>query len=239
MSTFQPRDPAYAQLERRVLRTGEDFLFGRGWTYLSIPSLVKRSTIERQAAVTWEHTFKINDSLALAGSAEQGILELFEGTRLNESEPQHRYFANNSCFRNEDTLDGWKSLLEFRKIEQFVFATSDDAARYSFDECLANTTKVFGLLGVHVGQLRYVDTTNDPGYHIKKTDIEVMTQAYGWMEVCSCTYFGVEQAERFNITGAPYTVSCTLVATPRALIPLLEHMRMPFPCGKQRHGKDY
>lgn len=239
MITFQPRDPAYSRLEHRVLRTGEDFLLGRGWTYLSVPSLVKRSTIERQAAVTWDHTFKINDDLALAGSAEQGILELFDGTHFDGPDQQHHYYANNSCFRNEDKLDGWKSLLEFRKIEQFVFSTSVMAARASFDECLANTTKLFGLLGVHVGQLRYVDTTGDPGYHIKKTDIEVMTQAYGWMEVCSCTYFGVEQAERFNITGAPYTVSCTLVATPRALVPLLEHMRMPFPHGEQCHGKGY
>lgn len=49
----------------------------------------------------------------------------------------------------------------------------------------------------------------------------------------------VELAERFNITGAPYTVLCTLVATPRALVPLLEHMRMPFPHGEQCHGKGY
>ena len=70
---------------------------------------------------------------------------------------------------------------------------------------------------------RVVDVTDrDPGYHIKKYDIEIETKQFGWMETHSCSYFGTEQSKRFNITGANHTISNTGIASPRILIPFIE-----------------
>ncbi|MNR40287.1 Serine--tRNA ligase [compost metagenome] len=74
-------------------------------------------------------------------------------------------------------------------------------------------------------EYRTIDVTKkDYGYHKKKIDIEVLTKKYGWMETHSCSYFGIEQSSKYNITGANHTLSNTGVATPRILIPLIERM---------------
>ena len=70
---------------------------------------------------------------------------------------------------------------------------------------------------------RIVNVTNiDPGYHIKKYDIEIFSKNSGWVETHSCSYFGEEQTKRFNISGATHTISNTGIATPRILIPFIE-----------------
>lgn len=210
-------DHALSEMERSLFNHFEDLLRNRNFKYISVPSLIKKETIERQDVISWEKIFKINDEYALSGSAEQGILELYTHKRVDE--PTFLY-AKNQCFRAENEYDGLKRLKEFQKIEQFIFTNLKNWEEH-FDLILENATS---FLDEYKIQYRVVDVTDrDPGYHILKKDIEVYTKTYGWMETHSCTYFGTEQSKRFDIHGdCIHTMSNTGIASPRILVPFLE-----------------
>jgi seryl-tRNA synthetase len=189
----------------------------RGFQYLSVPSVVTKETYDRQGTIPWEKVFKIGDNLALAGSAEQGILEMFTGKTVNKLS---KFYAKNQCFRNESKpYLGLERLQEFVKMEQFLFVPESRAAEF-FEESLGIVTTFLQRHGV---KYRVVDVTEaDEGYHLEKKDVEVFTQTYGWMETHSCSYFGHEQTKRFDISGGMVTISNTAIASPRILVPFLE-----------------
>lgn len=206
--------------ESRLTKKFIDHADSYGFYPKIVPSVVKRSTIERQDVVHWDFTLRINDQQALSGSAEQGLLELFADSETFEC----NYFAYNQCFRNEREHVGWMRCREFRKVELFSFCHPENWEE-KFNHLLTTATTFLDYLQEHYDfpEYRIVDrTTDDPGYHVLKKDIEVLTRTHGWMETHSCTYFGDEQVKRFNITGGVHTISNTGIAFPRILIPLLE-----------------
>jgi seryl-tRNA synthetase len=212
-------------LEARIFKSLTKTLKHNGFRYLSVPSTITRDTIDRQGVVAWENIIRLSDTHGLAGSAEQGILEMFKGQRVGQGKPELRLFADNQCFRNEETYVGLKYLREFRKLEQFVFCGKANW-KENFQLVLSMAE---GLLCQYDIKYRVVDVTKrDHGYHVLKKDIEVLTTTYGWMETHSCTYFGDEQTKRFGITGLTHTISCTGVASPRILVPLLERAGILF-----------
>lgn len=209
-------DNDLALLERKLFIEFENMLLEKGYKYLSIPTSGKWDTIEKQEIVTTDFSLGINNKYALFGSAEQGILEYYENKIIKE---ELCLFANNTCYRNESKLNGLKTLIEFKKLEQFCFCKEENALYY-FNELLKNATDFLKKYNICY---RIVDKTKiDKGYHIKKYDIEVKTKKYGWMETHSCTYFGSEQVNRFNIKGNMHTISNTGIASPRILIPFIE-----------------
>lgn len=133
-------------------------------------------------------------------------------------------YSLNSCFRTEDFYDGLFRVKEFRKVEQFAFCNENNY-KYYFDILLDNAINILNLINLPT-KYRVIDKTKtDPGYHIKKYDIEVLTKKYGWMETHSCTYFRNEQIKRFDVgLKHIHTISNTGIASPRILIPFIESM---------------
>ena len=222
MCNYEVKDGIYyidenlSKLEFDLFREFEDMLLQKGYKYLSLPSAGSWDVIEKQEVVTREYSLGIDERQALFGSAEQGFLEYFQNKEVLE---EQCYFSLNECFRNEQQLEGLMRLREFKKLEQYCFCKKENADKY-FEELLNNSIK---FLENHNIEYRVVDRTKqDPGYHIKKYDIEVKTKKYGWMETHSCTYFGEEQTKRLNIKGGLHTISNTGIASPRILIPFIE-----------------
>lgn len=225
MSKYYVKDGIYyldydlSKLEFELFREFEDMLLEKGYKYLSLPSAGSWEVIERQEVVTKEYSLGIDERQALFGSAEQGFLEYFQNSEVTE---ELFLFSLNECFRNEQNLNGLKSLREFKKLEQYCFCKPENADKY-FDELLNNSIE---FLKKHNIEYRVIDRTlEDPGYHIKKYDIEVKTEMFGWLETHSCTYFGNEQTKRLNIKGGFHTISNTGIASPRILIPFIEKMK--------------
>lgn len=209
-------DEELSKLEFELFREFEDMLLEKGYKYLSLPSAGSWDVIEKQEVVTKEYSLGIDERQALFGSAEQGFLEFFQNKEVTQ---EQCYFSLNECFRNEQKLEGLIRLREFKKLEQYCFCTKENANKY-YEELLNNSIM---FLEKHNIEYRIVDKTkDDPGYHIKKYDIEVKTKKYGWMETHSCTYFGEEQTKRLNIKGGLHTISNTGIASPRILIPFIE-----------------
>ena len=211
-------DYELSKLEFDLFREFEDMLLEKGYKYISIPSAGSWEVIARQEAVPVDYSLGIDERHALHGSAESGILEYFMDKEVNE---ELLLFSMNECFRNEQNLEGMIRLREFKKLEQFCFCKEENADTY-FNELLKNSTD---FLERHNIEYRVVDKTKeDPGYHIKKYDIEVKTKKYGWLETHSCTYFGDGQTKRMGIKGGLHTISNTGIASPRILIPFIERL---------------
>lgn len=211
---FYP-DRFISGIEHGLFRRMQEKLEDDNFRYISVPSIVSKDTYLRQGTVPWEKVFKIDDNLALAGSAEQGILEFYKGQHVDPI----KLWAKNQCFRAEPAYEGLKYLREFIKLEQFIFCHEANALKM-WNHIMTAPQHLLGECNI---KFRTVDVTQrDPGYHLKKVDIEVWTETYGWLETHSCSYFGEEQTKRFDITGATHTLSNTAIASPRFLIPILE-----------------
>lgn len=224
MEKYQVKDGIYyldeqlSKIEFDYFKEFSEMLLEKGYTYLSLPSAGSWDVIEKQEVVTKEYSLGIDERQALFGSAEQGFLEYFQNQEVTE---EKLLFSFNECFRNEQELDGLVRLREFKKLEQYCFCKEENSEKY-FQELLNNS---INFLEKHNIEYRVVDKTkDDPGYHIKKYDIEVKSKKYGWLETHSCTYFGEEQTKRLNIKGGLHTISNTGIASPRILIPIIEKL---------------
>lgn len=218
---FSP-DFLLSRVEKDLFDDFCKILDNKGYHYLSVPSTIDDETIIRQDVVPIEVPYSLNDDSCLSGSAEQGILQYFQNRDLSEKslEPLKLY-AVNQCWRREN-IEPLIRCKEFKKIEQFAFCDSALDAALIFSEFLDNSCKFLESYNIFY---RTVDVTDrDPGYHIQKTDIEIFTVTWGWVESHSCTYFGEEQSKRFNITGKPFTVSNTGISSPRILLPFIEDL---------------
>lgn len=205
-----------SKLEKILLDEFSKKLEDKGFNYLSIPTGITWETLLMQGVVGVNGTHYIDNSHCLGGSAEQGILQFFS---RQEVEPM-KIYARNQCFRKEDKYEGLVHLKEFTKIEQFCFCYEDDWQE-NFELVLRNSED---FLKEYQIPYRVVNVTDsDQGYHVKKYDIEIKSEKFGWVETHSCSYFGEQQTKRFFISGATHTISNTGIATPRILIPFIEN----------------
>lgn len=202
-----------SKLERQILQDCSNILEKNGFHYLSVPSTITAKTFNSQEINV--ATYQYGDNEILAGSAEQGILEYFSDATVHPT----KVYAQNTCFRTEGEFEDLKRVKEFIKVEQFVFCHLEDVEK-NFNLLLENAKSLLKKYNI---LYREIDVTEkDMGYHKRKVDIEVWTEKFGWLETHSCAYFGLEQSKRYNIKGATHTLSCTGIATPRILVPLIE-----------------
>lgn len=194
----------------------KSLLINRGYRPLDVPSLIREGTLIKQGMIDCSIATSIGDGFYLSGSAEQGILQLFEDRYIESKLPYKKLFAHNQCYRKEGRYIKDRWCLEFDKIEQFVFCTEKNWKVY-FNECLDNVTSFLNHFNF---EYRVVDT-DDEGYHHFKKDIEVMTND-GWLETNSCLYYAEEHSKRFKFSGLTHTIACTGLAFPRIMIPVIE-----------------
>lgn len=203
-----------SELERSLFLEFEQTLREKEFKYLAVPEAVTTEAFYRQDVAADAHAYWLDGHHMLNGSAEQGILDHFADTSVD----QMKIYSFTHCFRREMNLEGLVRLKEFKKLEQFVF-TGYHEWEDAFELVLNNATD---FLTKHSIEHRVVDVTKrDMGYHKLKLDIEIKTKL-GWVESHSCTYFGEEQTQRLGITGATHTISNTGIASPRILIPFIE-----------------
>lgn len=219
--SYQLRDGVFrpglelSKLERDLFLDFENMLILKGFQVINVPESVRTESFCRQEVVSNEMAYWLDGSHMLNGSAEQGILDYFSDTEIGPL----RLYSFTHCFRREQSLRGLVRLKEFKKLEQFIFCNESEW-QSEFDLVLYNATDFLSRYNI---EHRVVDVTKrDPGYHIKKLDIEINTKQYGWIESHSCSYFGNEQTQRLGITGSTHSISNTGIASPRILIPFIE-----------------
>jgi len=231
---------AGALMHHAVLRLAMDQMVAKGYELLTVPVLVNEWVmygtgyfpIGRDDAYLCER-----DGMSLVGTAEVPVTALHSEEILEEADLPKKYVAFSTCFRREagsagkDTY-GLYRIHYFDKVEQVVIARNDERESIAFhQEILRNAEDVLAALEL---PYRVVNVcTGDLGLgQVQKFDIETWMPSRGnYGETHSASRFHEFQARRLNLryrdrSGGVrfcHTLNNTVIASPRILIPLLEH----------------
>lgn len=210
-----------------------------GFIPLFTPSLVKRQTLLGTGYLPQGEPdlYKTQDSDYLAGTAEVAAMAYFADTTLAEQDLPKKILAFSPCFRREAGSYGKQEkglyrVHEFYKWEQVVLceAAHETSVRFH-EELTTNAEELVQALGLPYRVV--INCGGDLGLgQVKKYDIECwMPSDKRYGETHSSSYFHDFQTRRLNIryrdgSGTlrfAHSLNNTALATPRLLIPLVEH----------------
>lgn len=230
-----------ALLEHAVMRFALDSMVARGFTALSVPTLVRRETMvgtgyfpggEDQAYRTDER-----DDLCLVGTAEVPVTALHQDEILELDELPLKFVAQSTCYRREagtygkDTK-GLYRVHQFQKVEQVIVDVADEAQSLAHHESILGNSEA--LLQALELPYRVVNVCGgDLGQpQVQKFDIETwMPSREGFGETHSASRFHDFQARRLGLRYRGedgkvrhcHTLNNTVAASTRMLIALLEN----------------
>lgn len=250
-------------LENAIMRFAMDVMVDKGFTPLTVPTLVRTETMvgtgyfpggEEQAYRCDER-----DDLCLVGTAEVPITALHQDEILDLEKLPMQFVAQSSCYRREagtygkDTK-GLYRVHQFQKVEQVIIDVADDARSLDHHHAiLQNSEEVLQALEL---PYRVVNVCGgDLGQpQVQKFDIETwMPSRESYGETHSASRFHDFQARRLNLRYRDaegkvqfcHTLNNTVAASTRMLIAVLENhqtangqVRVPEPLRPYLGGRD-
>lgn len=215
----------------------------KGFTFMMVPSLVRKQTLLGTGYLPQgeDDLYKTQDGEYLAGTAEVAAMSYFSETILKQEELPKKILAFSPCFRREAGSHGKdaKGLIrvhEFFKLEQVVLCEASHEASVQFhEELTTNAEELLQTLGLPYRVV--INCGGDLGLgQVKKYDIETWVPSENaYRETHSSSYFHDFQTRRLNIrykdalgkTRFAHSLNNTALATPRLLVPLIEHYQEP------------
>jgi seryl-tRNA synthetase len=231
-------------LEGAVMRFALDSMVAKGFTALSVPTLVRTETMVGTGYFPGgeDQAYKCDDrdDLCLVGTAEVPVTALYQDEILDGSKLPLRFVALSSCYRREagtygkDTK-GLYRVHQFQKVEQVVIDKADEAQSLEHHAAiLQNSEEVLQALSL---PYRVVNVCGgDLGQpQIQKFDIETwMPSREGYGETHSASRFHDFQARRLGLRYRGedgkvrhcHTLNNTVAASTRMLLALLENHQL-------------
>jgi seryl-tRNA synthetase len=232
-------------LEGAVMRFALDLMVAKGFTPLSVPTLVRREVMvgtgyfpggEEQAYRCDER-----DDLCLVGTAEVPVTAYHQDEILKLEDLPRKYVALSPCYRREagtygkDTR-GLYRVHQFQKVEQVIVDVADPARSLEHHHAIVRNAeevlqafelayRVVNVCGGDLGQPQ-----------VQKFDIETwMPSRQGYGETHSASRFHDFQARRLNLryrdaqgtVRVCHTLNNTVAASVRMLIALIENHQQP------------
>lgn len=230
-----------ALLHDAVLRYAVDLLVGRGFVPVDPPLLVRDAAMFGTGFFPGgeEQTYRCDkDGLNLIGTAEVPVTSLHSGEMIPEDQLPKKYVARSMCFRREAGTHGKDTrglyrVHQFQKVEQVIVDVADKARSIQHHHDIVKNAE--DLLQAFELPYRIVAVCGgDLGVpQAMKYDIETwMPSRKHYCETHSASRFYDYQARRLDIRYRPkdggkpvicHTLNNTVIASPRALIPLLEN----------------
>ena len=228
-------------LEGAVMRYALELMVAKGFTPLSVPTLVRTEAMvgtgyfpggEDQAYCCDER-----DDLCLVGTAEVPVTALYQGEILSHEQLPMRFVALSSCYRREagtygkDTK-GLYRVHQFLKVEQVVIDVAD--VERSLEHHFAILAHAEELVRAFELPYRVVNVCGgDLGQpQVQKFDIETwMPSRAGYGETHSASRYHDFQSRRLKLRYRDaegkvhhcHTLNNTVAASTRLLIALLEN----------------
>ena len=231
---------AGALLEFAVMRLALDILVERGFTPVVGPLMVNREAMVGTGFFPYgeEDTYHLErDEKYLVGTSEVFLVSMHRDEILERESLPRMYAGYSSCFRREAgsagrDVRGVYRVHQFTKVEQVIMCEADpEKSRELHELLLSNSEELMQRL-----ELPYrvaVACTGETGLgQVLKNEIETwMPSRKKYSETHSCSSLYDYQARRSGIryrdeqgeTVHCYTLNNTMAASPRLLIPILEH----------------
>jgi seryl-tRNA synthetase len=238
-SRFFVTKGALSRLERAMNLYALDMLTNEfGYTEVTAPFLVNDAAMFGTGNLPkfGEDAFQTNTGHWLIPTSEVSVTNLVMDQILDEKELPLRYTSYSPCFRSEagsagrDTR-GLIRVHQFSKVEQVIICTPEQAqAEHERITLVAETI----LQRFELPYRKIVLCTGDMGFGSRKTyDIETWVPTQNvYRETMSCSHFGDFQARRMKARYRPegakknefvHTLNATCIATPRALVAVMEN----------------
>jgi len=229
------------RLNHALISYALDFLNEKNYILIQPPYMIKRNVMEGAIiAEDFEDViYKIEDEdLYLIGTSEHAMAAIHSEEILDGNTLPIKYAGISPCFRKEAGAHGrdQKGIFrvhQFEKVEQFVYSRPEN----SWDELekMLSITEEF-YQNLEIPHKVILLSSGDMGKVSAKTyDIEAwMAGQNSYKEIVSCSNCTDYQARRLKIryrdkTNEPtqylHTLNCTLVATTRVLVSILENFQ--------------
>lgn len=249
-------------LEQALVSWIMNLLVGKGFTPVSVPTLVREHMMEATGFFPAERNeiYSVNpgeDNLFLAGTSEVPLTGLHILKQLKESDLPKKYVGYSTCYRREagsygkDTK-GIFRVHQFNKLEMYCFAHPDTSWEIH-EEMLAVEEEILSSLGFHY-QVVNIGSGDLGAPAAKKYDCEVWIPSQEkFRELTSCSNVTDFQARRANIkfkgsngqSQLVHTLNGTAMASTRTLIAIMEnyqtedgHIRIPSVLQPYMGGKE-
>lgn len=228
-------------LEGAVLRFALDLMVQRGFTPLTVPTLVRTETMVGTGYFPGgeDQAYKCDDrdDLCLVGTAEVPITALHQDEILEGDSLPRKFVAQSTCYRREagtygkDTK-GLYRVHQFQKVEQVIIDVADEEKSLEHHQAILQNAE--DLLQAFELPYRVVNVCGgDLGQpQIQKFDIETwMPSRENYGETHSASRFHDFQSRRLNLRYRGedgkvrhcHTLNNTVAASTRLLIALVEN----------------
>ncbi len=226
-----------AQLHSAILTYAKDFMVKKGFELCVPPVMIRSDVVD--GVMSFEEKdammYKIeNEDLYLVGTSEHSMIGMFKGQTLRDKDLPYKITGYSTCFRKEKGEHGIEEkgiyrVHQFEKQEMIVICRPEESFKM-YDEMLNCTVEFFESLGVPCRTLE-ICSGDLADLKVKSADVEAWSpRRKEYFEVGSCSNLTDAQARRLGIRiqkGSEHyfahTLNNTVVASPRALIAVLEN----------------
>ena len=226
-----------AMLHSAILAFARDYMVKKGFDYVLPPFMIRKKVVE--GVMSFEEMnvmmYKIEgEDLYLIGTSEHSMIGRFVGKTINKNSLPITLTSYSPCFRKEVGSHGLEEkgfyrVHQFEKQEMIVICEPEDSYKW-YDKMLRYTVDVFRALDIPVRVLECC-SGDLADLKAKSCDVEAWSpRQKKYFEVGSLTNMEEAQARRLNIkiTGKgknyfAHTLNNTVLASPRALIALMEN----------------
>jgi len=229
-----------AILHSAILAFARDFMIQKGFEYVIPPFLIRKKVVE--GVMSFEDRdnmmYKIEgEDLYLIGTSEHSVIGGFIGKTINANDLPINLTSYSPCFRKEIGTHGIEEKGFFRRHQfekQEMVVICEPVSSYGwYDKMLKYTIDVFKALDIPVRVLELC-SGDLSDLKAKSCDVEAWSpRQKKYFEAGSLTNMEEAQARRLNIKienkGQRYfahTLNNTVIASPRALIALMENNQL-------------
>ena len=226
-----------ARLHEAMIAYGRDYMIEQGFTYCIPPFMIRSDVVNgvMSFAELESMMYKFEgEDLFLVGTSEHSMIGKFKGQLINEKELPIRMTSYSPCFRKEGGSHGLEErglyrVHQFEKQEMIVICKPEDSMKF-YNKMWQYTVDVFRHLDIPVRTLECC-SGDLADLKVKSCDVEAWSpRQKKYFEVGSCSTLGDAQARRLGIRAKGekgnyflHTLNNTVLASPRALIALLEN----------------
>jgi seryl-tRNA synthetase len=229
-----------ARLHTAILAYARDFMIDKGFELIITPYMIRPEVVE--GVMSFEEKdammYKIeNEELYLIGTSEHSLIGMYKDKKLNGKTLPHAITAYSACFRKEVGAHGLEEkgfyrVHQFEKQEMVVVCLPEESYDW-YDKMLNYTVDVFKGLNVPVRKLECC-SGDLADLKAKSADVEAWSpRQKKYFEVGSCTNMEEAQARRLGIRYElggeikfAHTLNNTVIASPRALIAVIENNQL-------------
>ncbi len=226
-----------ARLHAAVLTYARDFMIGKGFEYCVPPFMIRSDVVT--GVMSFEEMdammYKIEgEDLYMIGTSEHSMIGMFKDKTMKKGEIPQALTSYSPCFRKEKGAHGAEErglyrVHQFEKQEMVVVCEPENSYEW-YDKMLNWTVEFFKSLDVPVRKLECC-SGDLADLKAKSADVEAWSpRQKKYFEVGSCSNLEDAQARRLGIkiNGGSgnyfaHTLNNTVVASPRALIALMEN----------------